>query len=55
MRVQFRPDKIREMKALGPVTVANTREHQEALAAAHTHGKIFFVTGGEHVTSNDML
>ena len=37
------------------MTVANTRERQEALAAAHTHGKKFFVTGGEHVTSNDML
>jgi hypothetical protein len=37
------------------VTVANTRERQEALAAAHTHGKKFFVMGGEHVTSNDML
>ena len=55
MRVQFCPDKIREMKASGPVTVANMRERQEALAAVHTHGKIFFVTGGEHVTSNDML
>ncbi len=38
---QFCPDKIRKMKASGPVTVANTCEHQEALAAAHTHGKIF--------------
>jgi len=55
LRAQFCPDKIREMKASGPVTVANTRERQEALAAAHTHGKIFFVMGGEHVTSNDML
>jgi hypothetical protein len=53
--VQFCPDKIRELLASGPVTVANTREHQEALAAAHTLGKKFFVTGGEHVTSNDML
>jgi len=55
LRAQFCPDKIREMKALGPVTVTNTHEHQEALATAHTHGKNFFVTGGEHVTSNDML
>jgi hypothetical protein len=55
LSVQFRPDKIRELLASGPVTVANTRERQEALAAAHTHGKKFFVTGGEHVTSNDML
>ena len=38
-----------------PVTVANTRERQEALAAAHTHGKKFFVTGGEHVTLKDIL
>ena len=37
------------------MTVANTRERQEALAAAHTHGRKFFVTGGEHVTLNDML
>jgi hypothetical protein len=55
LSVQFRPDKIRELLASGPVTVANTRERQEVLAAAHTHGKKFFVTGGEHVTSNDML
>ena len=55
LRVQFCPDKIREMKALGPVTVANTHERQEALAAVHMHSKIFFVTGGEHVMSNDML
>jgi hypothetical protein len=37
------------------VTVVNTRERQEALAAAHTHGKKFFVTGRDHVTLNDML
>ena len=55
LRAQFRPDKISERRASGPVTVANTRERQEALAAAHTHGKKFFVMGGEHVTSNDML
>jgi hypothetical protein len=40
---------------LGPVTVANTREHQEALAAVHTHGKKFFVTGGEHMTLDKMF
>ena len=55
LRAQFRPDKISERRVLGPVTVANTRECQEALAAAHTHGKKFFVMGGEHVTLNDML
>ena len=37
------------------MTVANTRERQEALAAAHTHGKKFFVMGGEHGTSDDMF
>ncbi len=52
LRVQFCPDKISERKVLVPVTVANTREHQEALAAMHTHGKKVFVTGGEHVTSD---
>jgi hypothetical protein len=31
------------------------REHQEALAVAHMHGKQFFVTGGEHVTLYDMF
>ena len=41
LRAQFCLDKIREMKASGPVTVANMHERQEALAAAHTHGKIF--------------
>jgi len=49
------PDKISDRRASRPVTVANTRERQEALAAAHMHGKKFFVTGGAHVTSNDML
>ena len=37
------------------VTVANTRDGQEAIAAATTHGTKFFVTGGEHVTSDDMF
>ena len=55
LRVQFCPDKISERKVLVPVTVANTREHQEALAAAHTHGKKFFMTGGKHVTSDNMF
>jgi hypothetical protein len=31
------------------------RECQEALAAPHTQGKKFFVTGGKHVTSDDMF
>jgi hypothetical protein len=55
LRAQFCPDKIRERRASEPVTVTNTRERQQALAAAHTHSKKFFVMGGEHVTSNDML
>ena len=55
LRAQFCPDKISERKASVPVTVANTRERQEALAATHTHSKKFFVTGGKHVTSDDMF
>jgi hypothetical protein len=42
LRAQFCPDKISKRKASGLKTVANTRERQEALAAAHTHGKKFF-------------
>ena len=41
--------------ALVSVTVVNTREHQEALAAMHMHGKKFFVTGGKHMMSDDMF
>ena len=37
------------------VTVANTRERQEALVKATTHGKKFFVTGGKHINSNGMF
>ena len=55
LRVQFCPDKISERTALVPVTVANTREHQEALAAAHTHSNKFFVMGGKQVTLDDMI
>jgi hypothetical protein len=55
LRAQFCPDKISERKESMAVTVANTRERQEAIAAANTHGAKFFVTGGEHVTSNDMF
>jgi hypothetical protein len=53
--VVFRKDKISERNALQAVTVVNTREHQEAIAAANTHGAKFFVTGSEHMTSNDMF
>ena len=55
LRAVFLPDKISERKASMAVTVANTRDRQEAIAAATTHGAKFFVTGGEHVTSNDMF
>jgi hypothetical protein len=55
LRAQFHPDKISKRKALGPVTVGNRCEHQEALTAAYTHGKKFFVTGGKHLTSDDMF
>ncbi len=37
------------------VTVANTHERQEALAKATTHGKKFYVTGGVHITSDNMF
>jgi hypothetical protein len=55
LRALFCLDEISERKALGPVTVRNTREHQKALAAAHTHCKKFFVMGGKHVTSDNMF
>ncbi len=34
---------------------SNDSNRQEAIAAATTHGAKFFVTGGKHVTSNDMF
>jgi len=55
IRAQYHEDKIRALRAAAPVTVAHTRERQEALAAATTHGKKFFVTGGEHITSDNMF
>jgi len=55
LKVQFREDTIRERQATATVTIPQTRERQEAIAAANTHGKKFFVTGGEHVTSDDMF
>ena len=53
--VQYHEDKVRALWAAAPVTVAHTRERQEALATATTHRKKFFVTGGEHITSDDMF
>jgi hypothetical protein len=41
--------------AAAPVTVPHTRERQEALTAATTHGKKFFMTGGKHITSDNMF
>jgi hypothetical protein len=55
LRAQFCADEVSERQALAPVTVPHTRERQQALAAAGTHGKKFFVTGVEHVTSDDMF
>jgi hypothetical protein len=38
-----------------PVTVPHTHKHQEALTAATTHGKKFFMTEGKHITSDNMF
>jgi hypothetical protein len=46
LRAQFCTNKINERKAAAPVIVAHTLEHP---------GKNFFVTGGEHVASENML
>jgi len=55
LRAQYHEDKVQALLAAAPVTVAHTRERQEALAATTTNGKKFFVTGGEHITSDDMF
>jgi hypothetical protein len=55
LRAQYHENKVRALQADEPVTVAHTCERQEALAAATTHGKKFFVTRGEHITSDDMF
>jgi hypothetical protein len=55
LRAQYHKDKVRALRAAAPVTVAHTRKCQEALAAATTHGKMFFMTGGEHITLDDMF
>ncbi len=36
-------------------TVPHTHERQEALAAATTHGKKFFMTEAKHITLDDMF
>ena len=55
LRAQYHEDKVRALWAAAPVTVAHTRKRQEALTATTTHRKKFFVTGGEHITSDDMF
>ncbi len=52
---QYLVDKVRALQAATPVMVPHTREHQEALASTTTHGKKFFVMGGEHITLDDMF
>jgi hypothetical protein len=53
--VQYLEDKARALQAAALVTVPHTHECQEALAASTTQGKKFFVTGGKHITLDDMF
>ena len=46
LRAQFCTNKINERKAIAPVMVAHTLEHQ---------GKKFFLMGGEHAASENMF
>jgi hypothetical protein len=58
LKTEFSEDRIRAAAAEEldfSITVANTRERQEALAKATTYGKKFYVTGGKHITSDDMF
>ncbi len=55
LRAQYLEDKVRALQAAAPVTVPHARKRQEALAAATTHGKKFFVMGAEHITLDDMF
>jgi hypothetical protein len=52
LKSQFMENTIWERQAAMTVMIC---ERQEAIAAANMHGKKCFVTGGEHVTSNDMF
>ena len=57
LKTGFDKDQIKaaaEISTLS-ITVANTRERQEALVKASTHRKKFFITGGKHINSNDMF
>ncbi len=53
--VQYLEDKVRALQVAAPVTVPHTHKRQEALAAATTHGKKFFVMGSKHITLDDMF
>jgi hypothetical protein len=59
LKTEFNEDGIRAAAAEEEldlsITVANTHEWQEALAKAATYGKKFYVTGGKHITSDDMF
>jgi hypothetical protein len=55
LRAQYLEDRVRALQAAALVTVLHTRERQEALATTTTHGKKFFVMGGEHIMPDDMF
>ena len=55
LRAQYHEDKVRALRAAAPVTVAHTRKCQEVLPTPTTLEKKFFVTGGEHITSENMF
>jgi hypothetical protein len=56
LKSQLMENKIWERQATATtVTAPQTCKRQEAIAAANTHGKKVFVTGGKHVTSKDMF
>jgi len=54
LQATFKEDKIKA-KQSSTVTVENTRERQEALLQAKTHGAKFHVTGGNHATADDLF
>ena len=47
--------KIKEVKFHTLVTVPNSKERTEALSKATGHGQKFMVTGGGHLTSDDIF
>jgi hypothetical protein len=54
LKAQFLPEKIQERQdRMAPVRVAGTRDRQEALMTVNTAEKMFFVTGGQHMTEGD--